>query len=344
MLDQDLHVRTRSSVDMPALVQGLLDEYRSLWWSLPTHLPDLGPRRDVRQQAGFEKQLDRLLDGLVYQVKHAPSGANPRLREELYAQGTAFAIAALGLEERHIQAVRKYRLVDVSALFARLARSFDPAISDADIYQASRNVMTMNFIQLLLGLPVEMTPAIFAYSMLYPYTDNYLDDPGIEDGTKRAFNQHFYQRLNGEMVAPANAMEKIIYDLIEMIEWQYDRRTYPQVYDSLLAIYTAQARSLALCHPGAAPYELDVLGISFEKGGTSVLADGYLVAGDLTPEQARLTFGYGAFTQLMDDLEDTRPDRDRGWQTVFSQTAGRWPLDALTSRCMHFGDVMVDQM
>ena len=31
----------------------------------------------------------------------------------------------------------------------------------------------------LLGLPVEVTPAVFAYSMLYPYTDNYLDDPAI---------------------------------------------------------------------------------------------------------------------------------------------------------------------
>jgi len=36
----------------------------------------------------------------------------------------------------------------------------------------------------------------------------------------------------------------------------------------------AQARSLKLVAPEASPFELDVVGISCEKGGTSVLADG----------------------------------------------------------------------
>ena len=54
--------------------------------------------------------------------------------------------------------------------FARMARRFDPTISSLDIYQASRNVWMANVIQLLLGIPIAVTPAIFAYSMLYPYT------------------------------------------------------------------------------------------------------------------------------------------------------------------------------
>ncbi len=38
------------------------------------------------------------------------------------------------------------------------------------------------------------------------------------------------------------------------------------------------------------------------------MTDGYLAAGKLTLHQARVLFGFGAFTQLMDDLEDIRPD------------------------------------
>ena len=106
--------------------------------------------------------------------------------------------------------------------------------------------------------------------------------------TKLAFNHRFQRRLQGEDVRPANAYEATISQLVGMIESQWDRARYPQVYESLLAIHAAQARSLGLVAPGASPYELDVLGISFEKGGTSVLADGYLVAGWLTPEQARV--------------------------------------------------------
>ena len=129
-----------------------------------------------------------------------------------------------------------------------------------------------------------------------------------------------------------------------MIESQFDRRLHPEVYASLMAILRAQGKSMRLQLPQASPYEMDVLGLTFEKGGTSVLADGYLVAGSLTPLQQEFSFYYGAFTQLMDDLEDVQQDRRAGIMTVFSQTAGRWPLDALTSRLIVFGNGLLDAL
>jgi hypothetical protein len=235
-------------------------------------------------------------------------------------------------------------MLEANLEFARMARRFDPRISGDDIYQAGRNVMTANFIQLLLNRPVEVTPSIFAYSMLYPYTDNYLDDPAVSRATKAAFNRRFQLRLQGEKVLPENPQEAVINQLVEMIEGQWERARYPQVYESLLAIHAAQGRSLGLAVPGASPFELDVLGVSFEKGGTSVLADGYLVAGDLTIEQARVLFGYGAFTQLMDDLEDIPQDQQENSASVFSLTAGRWPLDGLTNRFFHFGRAVFNDL
>ncbi len=225
-----------------------------------------------------------------------------------------------------------------------MAREFDDQISWEDVYQAGRNVMSMNFMQALLGLPVQMTPAIFAYSMLYPYTDNYLDDPAIGAETKKAFNQRFARQLQGQWVSPENAAEERIYQLVAMIEDQYPRPAYPRLHQSLLAIHQAQARSLGLVQPEASPYEIDVLGITFEKGGASVLADGYLVAGELSDDQADFMFGYGAFTQLMDDLEDIEADRKAGRLSLFSQTADHWPLDALTTRTLHFGLQVLDRM
>ncbi len=143
---------------------------------------------------------------------------------------------------------------------------------------------------------------------------------------------------------PANAHEAAINNLVEMIENQWERARFPQVYDSLLSIHAAQVRSLKLVAPGASPYELDVLGVSFEKGGTSVLADGYLVAGWLTAAQAQLMFGYGAFTQLMDDLEDILQDVQEGRMTIFSQAARRWPLDQVTNRMFHFGRAIFSEL
>jgi hypothetical protein len=202
----------------------------------------------------------------------------------------------------------------------------------------------MNLMQYLLGQPVEVTPAVLAFSLLYPYSDNYLDDPGIPTGVKAAFSRTFERRLSGQAVPPANPWEQKIFDLVGMIEGQFDRQLHPEVYASLMAILQAQTNSLRLQLPHASPYEMDVLGLTFEKGGTSVLADGYLVAGSLTPFQQEFSFYYGAFTQLMDDLEDVEQDRRAGIMTVFSQTAGRWPLDALTSRLIVFGNGLLDAM
>ena len=59
-----------------------------------------------------------------------------------------------------------------------------------------------------------------------------------------------------------------------------------------------QTRSAALLRRHAGPYEVDVLGISLEKGGTSVLADRYLVAGSLTEAQGACFFVQCATTEV----------------------------------------------
>ncbi len=181
--------------------------------------------------------------------------------------------------------------------------------------------MSAGLLQLLLGRRLELTPAILAYSLLYPYSDNVLDDPKLSTAAKIAFNQRFRCRLAGQPLAAAGEREAVIDRLVSMVEDQYDRRTYPQVFASLLAIHAAQTRSLELMRAGAAPYEVDLLGVTFDKGGTSVLADAYLVAGELTAQQETFAFELGAFLQFVDDLEDVETDLAAGRLSVFALAA-----------------------
>lgn len=327
-------------------VTALTRAYEQLWWSCERSAPGFTMTYSTQEQAANEKKLEKLVDGLTYELKRLPANGEARqaVQDRLRAGAVEFARSALNLEQRHLDFLEQSGMIEAVQAFARQARQFDPIISGDDIYQAARNVMSANFIQILIGQPAALTPSIFAYSMLYPYTDNYLDDPAISATTKLAFNHRFQRRLMGEATRPANKHEEAISRLIEMIEQEWDRQRYPQVYESLLAIHAGQARSLKLVSPGAAPYELDVLGISFEKGGTSVLADGYLVAGWLDPRQASFLYGYGAFTQLMDDLEDVLSDRKEGRMSIFSQVAGHWPLDRLTDRMFHFGRAILSDL
>jgi hypothetical protein len=324
---------------IPILVRDLTYHHCQVWWHTNKDFPLLHTRFSPSQQIANEKQLDELVNGLVYELKHIPQGAENRQVQanRLKQHAQPFICRIFNLEQHNIQFIEENGLLAAAEDFARKARTFDPNLNAADIYQAGRNVMTMNLMQLLLGLPVEVTPSVFAYSLLYPYTDNYLDDAAISATTKLAFNHRFQKRLEGEVIRPVNPNEAVISSLVEMIETQWERARYPLVYESLLAIHAAQVKSLGMVAPHASPYELDLLGVSFEKGGTSVLADGYLVAGALTPGQARVMFGYGAFTQLMDDLEDVQADQAQGQMTLFSQTAPHWPLDTLTNRLVHFG-------
>jgi len=328
---------------MSATVRELNQHFIDLWWDCDTgdaRLPDLGPRYTPRSQTQNEKDLRQFLDQVERLLSNPPHsrGEAQALQRRIGAAFRSLAETALGFTAGQLDLLPSQAFSDVSEEFVRRARAFDPVLSAEDIYQAGRNAWTANGLQWLLGLPVQITPSIFAYSLLYPYTDNYLDDPFISHGTKLAFNERFRKRLAGASLIPVNTQEQLIFDLVTMIEEEYSRSRYPAVFESLLDIHEAQGQSLNLMRRSAAPGEVDVPGLSFGKGGTSVLADGYLVSGSLDEAQRKYMYGHGILAQLLDDMEDVEPDSQAGRLTVYSQSAGHRPLDALASRTFRFGE------
>jgi hypothetical protein len=232
---------------------------------------------------------------------------------------------------------------NVSKDFYYQAREFGPELTAENLYQGLRNVWIMNGVQLKMDLPVEITPSVFAYSMIYPYSDNLLDDPAVSEGEKKAFSQRFNRRLHGEPVEPCNHTEKQLFLLVGMIESQYPREYYPKVYESLYAIQRGQTRSLSLIDCNGMP-EAEIREICFEKGGASVLADGYLVAGRLTQVQEQALFGYGIYLQLLDDVQDAREDAEASTKTLFSGMYGKRSLDSMLNRTIHFGRIALKEM
>jgi hypothetical protein len=128
-----------------------------------------------------------------------------------------------------------------------------------------------------------------------------------------------------------------------LIEGQWPRRAYPAVYDCLLAIHRAQEKSIVQ-QRAARHGDLDILRLSFAKGGASVLADAYLAAGSLSEAERTFAFGWGVLLQLGDDLQDLASDRERGFHTLFSRAAGKGPLDELTTRALNFASCVMESM
>ena len=141
----------------------------------------------------------------------------------------------------------------------------------------------------------------------------------------------------GESIPPINRHENSIFALVEIIERQFNRSLYPQVFDSLVAIQDAQAKSVDLIHKRGHISAEEVLAISLEKGGASVVADGYLVAGYLSEEQERFLYGYGAYLQFLDDLQDVNEDAACGQMTVYSGRSRAAYLDVPAEQTFSFG-------
>ena len=325
-------------------VEELVRSHARLWHEAPAE-PPAPEKRFARED---KRAVEQELSGLVAALSSEPTrnafldGSLDAARvEELGGRLRPAFKRLLRLTGLPLEAVYDARFVDSTRRFLQAARDFDPDLGLASAYQALRNVWIMNSLQFDLGLPVEHTDAIFAYSMVYPYLDNMLDDAGTAEAGKLAFVTRLRSWLEGATEAPESPHEEKLLSLVRLIERGFPRPGSPGVYRALLAIYNAQVKSLLQQRPGAAPSPDEILAISLEKGGTSVLADGYLVAGTLRPQDEAFCFGFGTFLQLADDLQDIAEDSRCGHRTLFSPEKAGGPLDATALRLESYLDAVL---
>lgn len=282
--------------------------------------------------AEVEREARRVRRGSV-QSRSGREGAQQRITEA-FAQ---FAATALDLPADAV-ALLTDDFLPVGTGLARWARQFDPGLSMADIIQACRNAWTACGLQPLLGQPLLLTPSILGYSLLYPYSDNFLDGE-TSDAAKLRFSERFRERLQGQNIAPRDDREAAVWALVGLVEQEYPRAHHPQVFASLLAIHRAQERSLRQVRCGADFPAEELLRLSCAKGGTSVLADACLAQAWLQEAELRFAFEWGVLLQLGDDLQDVREDGERGSMTLFSRAIARGEqLDRLTIQLLRFAE------
>jgi len=311
-------------------------------------LPAL-PRYTLNEQRRREKAYDKTLRAVEREARRAPCTPSGHLQMQQRILGAfpRFAASALGLEDGAVELLTG-SFLPVGSQLARWTRDFDPNLSMDDTIQACRNAWIACGSQALLGQPMELTPSILAYSLLYPYSDNYLDQPELPGAEKLLFSESFRQRLLGRKLTARNPREASVWTMVQLIEEQYPRTLFPQVYDCLLAIHQAQEQSIAQQAGGGlenACDSFDVLRISCAKGGSSVVADACLAHPWLTAEENRFAFDWGVLLQLGDDLQDVREDLQRGSVTLFTRAAAEGkPLDSLVVQLFNLSEQIASRM
>lgn len=314
-------------------------ECSELWWKSDKKL-----NLDIKKYTAEEKKikenrLDNYIDLIIEKVKNFPKEDDERILwkaeinkiidDFIYSEKDTFKLGILNEEF-------KENFFDSTKTFIRKAKEFDKNLNYVDIGQAMRNVWIINLLQASFGEKVEFSKAILGYSMLYPYTDNYLDDIKIDINEKKDFNHNLKKKLKGEVIESKNEYEKLVYNLVEYIEKTFERNKYNKLYEALLLIHEGQIKSLNQQEYISVPYENNILEISIEKGGSSVLVDGFLTKGKLNKDEISFCIFYGFLLQLADDLQDVKIDIANNHTTIMSQLASRYKLDTIANKLINF--------
>lgn len=327
---------------LQTLQQLTLKDYALAKETAPHFLPKVSFLEKLRNEQTLKKLLQETETKLTPMLNKDPSHltlAEQQLcKTHLSALATALDEKQLLFQESFLQDFIHQGFLESTQSFFTLAHAYEERFDFKDLFQAVRNVWIMNCLQRMFHLPLTMTESVFAYSMLYPYTDNLLDDPALSREAKETFNNHLTDGIRGLDLRGLSSYEEKVHKLLHTIEKQYPRDTFRQVWQSIQAIQDAQKNSL-LQDASKHLSEERILSLSVSKGGTSVLADGFLVKGTLSFEEMRFVYGYGAFLQLMDDLQDQEEDRVAHHQTIYSVHPKKVPLDDLLMTLLSFIDI-----
>ncbi|ORY74376.1 hypothetical protein BCR37DRAFT_384505 [Protomyces lactucae-debilis] len=218
-------------------------------------------------------------------------------------------------------------------LFLDKARKIMPSMTDKDLKRAATNVWPCLCFQLLCDMEPDLTDPIVGMSMLYPLTDDLVDDPKLSKEQKASFLRRF-----GDLVATGKGMhdgsqkERDIWNIFRMIEKNTSRLRFPLTYRSLNDLLTAQADSRVQFGGNKfglpIPSFVAVWEVTVRKGALSILSDAYIVKGRLTDEEASFAAHFGALTQYLNDGRGLKSDLEEGQYTPFNM-AMTWGPDCM---------------
>lgn len=319
-------------------IKDLNKHFYEKWMNTSSDFPELGVEITYIEKKKAEEDTDRGIDKIMDLIGEFP-------KEEIHKR--AWMTRVKGAVKEF--ALREYSAYEKSELesyiahffsvmedFSRESREFDNKLSYLEIWQGMRNVWAMVLLQIMFKKEIGLTQSILSYSLLYPYTDNYLDNKELSPKDKKNFNNLIKKKLKGEEVEPLDYTSEKVVQLISKIENQFNREDYKEVYKSLILIQEAQEKSLSQHGNKSFLYEKELLEVSIEKGGASVLADGYLVSAELSIEEIYFLFSFGVSLQIADDIQDIREDIKNNHNTLATKIAYRWDLDNLACNLLNF--------
>lgn len=344
------------------ITNSLMPRIRELWQSSQNTSPVFLPEIKYAEKKANEDWINESMRLIQLQLKAFPShtpfpftnkAGKEQItpRQKVWIKDMEDLFHTLLLTEpvlgiRHVLPAHTLdAFMDKMKLFLRQVRSFAPDMKPEDMGQAIRNYMVYAIFREQNGLSQECPSSIFGYSMLYPFTDNFLDDPARTEEEKKHYNLLIHHKINGQPVTPLSLHEERTSMLLDAIarvypgpqaHAAYGKDASVDIRQGLLLMLEAQEVSQKQTDVSLPLSHRNILDISIYKGGLSVLIDRYLINYKMTDEDILFYFGFGFLLQLCDDLQDIAQDQENGSRTLLTCCNNRKETEAMVNQLFHY--------
>ncbi len=209
-------------------------------------------------------------------------------------------------------------LISEMKTFMKRVRRDVPEMSNDDMGQAARNYIVYLMFKEIHNDTSDFSEACYGYSMLYPFTDNYIDNNSCSREEKFRYNSLIRNYLKGEDPLPSSEHDEKTLYFLSLAGKTSGSDISQSASELLLMMLEAQEKSLQQQGSDTLLGYRKRLDISLFKGGLSVLIDRFFVKDKLTREDMTFYLGFGFFLQLADDLQDIKEDSEKRHQTLFT--------------------------
>jgi len=326
-------------LDKNKIRETCLNQIKNEWIASPDSFPDFLAEIPAEARVQNEKYIQLISDDFRKIIKSFPIHSRGRKKwkrkmQDMLGQvlleetiiGVHFA-----MDQQTLQAFQ-----DEIKEFLLHVRRFAPELPLESIAQAIRNYIVYAMFNEIHQMKSGFSMAGFGYSMLYPFTDNFIDSPEYSDLEKRKYNRIIRDKLEGKEVRPLTLHQKKTCELLSAIESEYPRDSDSAIFTLLLMMLEAQEDSLRQQNRNEALSLSERMDISLCKGGLSVLIDRFLVKKEITEADLVFYLGFGFFLQLADDLQDIKDDSLQGNQTMLTLDLHCLQEEKIANKALHF--------
>ncbi len=257
------------------------------------------------------------------------------------------------IEKENFLCIKKYMGVPLfqdylksMCSFFRAARAFDECITASQIWQALRNYLIFGMIVAMSGEKQTFHDAILGFSLLYPYTDNYIDDPNVSKTDKDTFNHMIYATLCGEEPSVSDELQRKTKQCVKMCRNYQNGSRKTEASELCLLMLDAQAKSTTFAGMTDKDYatkKAEILDMLAYKGGMSVLIDYFFSVPEMNEQGIIFYLQFGLLLQMADDIQDIHEDLNSQTPTFFSGVGTVKEREENLHRLMHFTREIFEQ-